>query len=100
MLFGLCSHEILPFNITDGFGIEGSSHLPIVNSPRLESSGRCYGYFYGLNTYMQTHNADYLTKTEVGVINNYNREVQNVNAGNNYGMFNWAVSHLRFSAVF
>ena len=49
---------------------------------------------------MQTHNADYLTKIEVGVINNYNREVQNVNAGNNYGMFNWAVSHLRFSAVF
>ena len=49
---------------------------------------------------MQTHNADYLTKIEVGVINNYNREVQNVNAGNNYGMVDWAVSHLRFSAVF
>ena len=36
---------------------------------------------------MQAHNADYLTKTEVGVINNYNKEVQNVNTGNNYGMF-------------
>ena len=36
---------------------------------------------------MQTHNADYLTKTEVGVINNY-KELQNVNTGNNYGMFN------------
>ena len=37
---------------------------------------------------MQGHNADYSTKTEVGVINNYNKEVQNVNAGHNYGMFN------------
>ena len=36
---------------------------------------------------MQAQNADYPTKTEVGVINNYNKEVQNVNAGNNYGMF-------------
>ena len=37
---------------------------------------------------MKVHNADYPTKAEVGVINNYNKEVQNVNAGNNYGMFN------------
>ena len=37
---------------------------------------------------MQAHNADYATKAEVGVINNYNKEVQNVNAGNNYGIFN------------
>jgi len=36
---------------------------------------------------MQAHNADYPTKTEVGVINNY-KEVQNVNTGDNYGMFN------------
>ena len=36
---------------------------------------------------MQVHNADYLPKTEVGVINKY-KEVQNVNTGDNYGMFN------------
>jgi hypothetical protein len=36
---------------------------------------------------MQAHTAEYLTKTEVGVINNY-KEVQNVNTGDNYGMFN------------
>ena len=36
---------------------------------------------------MQVHNADYLPKTEVDVINKY-KEVQNVNTGNNYGMFN------------
>ena len=36
---------------------------------------------------MQAHNAEYLTKTEVGVINNY-KEVQNVNTGDNYGIFN------------
>ena len=35
---------------------------------------------------MQAHNAEYLTKTEVGVINNY-KEVQNVNTGDNYGIF-------------
>ena len=37
---------------------------------------------------MQAHNADYLKSTEVGVINNYNKQVQNINTGNNYGMFN------------
>lgn len=37
---------------------------------------------------MQAHNADSLTKMEYGVINNYNKEVQNVNTGNNYGMYN------------
>ena len=36
---------------------------------------------------MQVHNADYLPKAEVGVINNY-KEVQNLNTGDNYGMFN------------
>ena len=36
---------------------------------------------------MQVHNADYLPKAEVGVINKY-KEVQNVNTGDNYGMFN------------
>ena len=35
---------------------------------------------------MQVHNADYLPKTEVDVINKY-KEVQNVNTGDNYGMF-------------
>ena len=37
---------------------------------------------------MQAHNTDYLPKMEFGVINNYNKEVQNVNTGNNYGMYN------------
>ena len=36
---------------------------------------------------MQAHNADYMPKTEVGVINKY-KEVQNVNTGDNYGIFN------------
>ena len=36
---------------------------------------------------MQAYNVDYLTKTEVGVINNY-KKVQNVNTGDNYGMLN------------
>ena len=35
---------------------------------------------------MQVHNPDYLPKTEVGVVNKY-KEVQNVNTGDNYGMF-------------
>ena len=35
---------------------------------------------------MQVYNADYLPKTEVGVVNKY-KEVQNVNTGDNYGMF-------------
>ena len=48
---------------------------------------------------MQAHNADYLTQTEVGVINNY-KEIQNVNTGDNYGMFNLAISCSRLSAVF
>ena len=39
---------------------------------------------------MQVHNADYLPKTEVGVINKY-KEVQNVNTGDNYGMFNLGI---------
>ena len=37
---------------------------------------------------MQADNADCLKNTEVGVINNYNKQVQNINTGNNYGMFN------------
>ena len=43
---------------------------------------------------MQAHHAGYLTITEVGVINNYNQEVQNVNTGDNYGVFN--LGSLRF----
>ena len=48
---------------------------------------------------MQAHNADYPTKTESGVINNY-KEVQNINTGDNYGMFNLGSLMSRFSAVF
>ena len=36
---------------------------------------------------MQAHDADYLTKTEVGVMSNY-KEIQNINSGDNYGMSN------------
>ena len=36
---------------------------------------------------MQAHHADPSTKTEVGVMNNFER-VQNVNTGNNQGIFN------------
>ena len=43
---------------------------------------------------MQAHHAGYLTITEVGIIINYNQEVQNVNTGDNYGMFN--LGSLRF----
>ena len=35
---------------------------------------------------MQAHHADDLTHTEIGVVNNFER-VQNVNTGNNQGMF-------------
>ena len=48
---------------------------------------------------MQTHNADYPTKNEGGIINNY-KEVQNMNTGDNYGMFNLGRLMTRFSAVF
>ena len=36
---------------------------------------------------MQAHHTDNLINTEVGVMNNFER-VQNVNTGNNHGMFN------------
>ena len=36
---------------------------------------------------MQAHYADHSTSTEVGFMNNFER-VQNVNTGNNQGMFN------------
>ena len=36
---------------------------------------------------MQAHHADHSTNTEVGVMNKFER-VQNVNTGNNQGMFN------------
>ena len=36
---------------------------------------------------MQAHHADHTTNTEVGVMNNFG-SVQNVNTGNNQGMFN------------
>ena len=36
---------------------------------------------------MQAHHADPSTETEVGVMNNFER-VQNVNTGNNQGIFN------------
>ena len=48
---------------------------------------------------MQAHNADYVTKMEAGVINNYNKEVQNVNTGNNYGMYNLHLMFKIFSSI-
>ena len=36
---------------------------------------------------MQAHHADNPTNTEIGAVNNFER-VQNVNTGNNHGMFN------------
>ena len=42
IMSGLCSVEILIFNVTDSIGTGGSSNLPIVDPPRLKSSGKCY----------------------------------------------------------
>ena len=42
ILFGLCSLEILLFNVTHDFGIDGLSNLPIVDPLRLKSSGKCH----------------------------------------------------------
>ena len=36
---------------------------------------------------METHHPDHSTNTEVGVMNNF-ESVQNINTGNNQGMFN------------
>ena len=40
IFFGLCSLEILLFHVTDSFGTDASSKLPIVDLPRLKSSGK------------------------------------------------------------
>ena len=48
---------------------------------------------------MQAHHADHSTNTEVGIMNNFER-VQNVNTGNNQGMFNFDNPMFKISPAF
>ena len=82
------------FKVTDGSDIDylnldshtssaPPSYLPVVD-PGLKSTSKFSNKFL---YQMQAHHPDHSTHTEVGVMNNFER-VQNVNTGNNQGMFN------------